>query len=134
MSALGQKRTRSGMITLSTPHPRQRGPLLAPVVVDRVAWRDTPCKGTGNAKCDAAQYELSRHSYHEGMIHSRSGAMRQYVASPCVGRRLQQSGNSNGVVNRNMMGLAAAVDPKRSPKALRRLQAGLSYRTALSLS
>jgi len=69
------------MITLSTPHPRQRGPLLAPVVVDRVAWRDTPCKGTGNAKCDAAQYELSRHSYHEGMIHSRSGTMRQHVAS-----------------------------------------------------
>ncbi len=25
---------------------------------------------------DAAQYELSRHSYHEGMIHSRSGTLR----------------------------------------------------------
>jgi hypothetical protein len=35
------------------------------------------------------------------MIHSRSGAMRQHVASPCPGRRLQQAGNANGVANFN---------------------------------
>src|SRR5262249_384921 len=38
---------------------------------------------------------------HEGMIHSRAGAMRHYVASSCVGWVLQQAGNANGFTYRD---------------------------------
>jgi hypothetical protein len=36
---------------------------------------------------------------HEGMIHSRSGAVCQHVVSPRLARSLQQAGNANGVVH-----------------------------------
>src|SRR5215471_8288267 len=33
------------------------------------------------------------------MIHSRAGAMREHIAGPRAGRRLQQAGNANGVAD-----------------------------------
>jgi hypothetical protein len=35
------------------------------------------------------------------MVHSRSRAMRSYVASPCVGRVLQKPGYANGATDCN---------------------------------
>src|SRR5262249_13697009 len=50
---------------------------------------------------DTSQSKPPRDICHEGMIHSRSGAVRQQVASPCACCRLEQAGNANGVVNFN---------------------------------
>src|SRR5262249_35229187 len=45
---------------------------------------------------DPAQGESCGGGRHEGMIHSRAGAVRHYVASPCARRVLQQARNANG--------------------------------------
>ena len=51
--------------------------------------------------CQAPQSESACHICHEGMMHSRSGAVRQHVAGSCVWWCLEQAGNANGVVDFN---------------------------------
>jgi len=50
-------------------------------------------------RTDPAQREFCGDGCHEGMIHSRAGTMRQYVARPRVRWVLQQAGNVNGVTH-----------------------------------
>ena len=54
---------------------------------------------------NAALREFRRHRRHERMIHARSGAMRQHIASAGAGRRLQQAGNAKAVFTGNGDGL-----------------------------
>src|SRR5262245_4483540 len=72
--------------------------------------------------CQASQSEPPRHICHEGMIHSRSGAMRQHVAGPCAWWRLEQAGNANGVVNFNTDWAGSFRSHELIPNALRTSQ------------
>ena len=47
---------------------------------------------------NAALCQLGRDRGDEGMLHPCSRAMREYVAGSCVGRRLQQPGNTDAIL------------------------------------
>jgi hypothetical protein len=71
------------------------------------------------AQCgNAARGKLGGHSCHEGVIHSSTGAVSQYIASLRVNRPLQQTGHTNGAAYWNTDGFISRRRHEQSTKTL----------------